>query len=301
MAENELKRLQQRISDLETELKVKDGDLGLFKDEIVKLNIRLMKLIEKITAEITTATSIHKILVPTEIPNIPGFDFSTKFEASSISGGDYYDIFELENKFRFGVILSSSSNYGMSSLLLAIFLKLSGQMEAKRGSAAHKIMEMVAGEVVRNLKDSQIVETSSVFYGSVDRRRFDFDFCHVGNIEAIHFKYGADSLDRLEAAGDMFTKNFKTPLVSQTISLNPRDRVILCSPGVFDAKNASGEGFGLDRLYKVVIENSKAATHDLRNEIFYQIKKFSGEQELTRDLTVLVMEVQDRVIKLAHN
>src|SRR4051812_41309253 len=106
MAEKDVKWLEQRINDLEKELKVKDGDLKLFREEVGDLNSRLSALIGKLGRELEVATAIHKILVPTEIANIPGFAFSTKFEASSISGGDYYDIFELEDKLRFGVLLS---------------------------------------------------------------------------------------------------------------------------------------------------------------------------------------------------
>src|SRR4051812_35517005 len=121
--------MQSRIRDLEDELKEKEKELGLFRDEVSKLNTQLEMLIDQTGLEVSLANSIHKFLVPTEIPNIPGFDFSSKYEASAISGGDYFDIFELEDRYRFGILLSCSSGYGMSAVLLSILMKLSSQME----------------------------------------------------------------------------------------------------------------------------------------------------------------------------
>ncbi len=81
--------------------------------------------------------------------------------------------------------------------------------------------------------------------------------------------------------------------------LGPRDRLILCTEGVYEAKNKSSEVFGKDRLAKLLLRAPRSGVHDVRNEILFQLEKFTETSEPQRDQTVVVTEVKDRVIKLA--
>src|SRR4051812_3967350 len=101
MADPKISLLEEPIKELESELADRNRDLATFRSELSKANTQLEKFIKQVAQELKIAGLIQKALVPTEFPNIPGFEFSTKFVPSSISGGDYFDIFEHEDKFRF--------------------------------------------------------------------------------------------------------------------------------------------------------------------------------------------------------
>ena len=60
-----------------------------------------------------------------------------------------------------------------------------------------------------------------------------------------------------------------------------------------------GESFGTERIYKSVIGKAKDSVHDVRNEILYRLRKHRNTEDVERDVTVLVAEVKDHVIKLA--
>jgi serine phosphatase RsbU (regulator of sigma subunit) len=84
----------------------------------------------------------------------------------------------------------------------------------------------------------------------------------------------------------------------EEISLDPRDKLILVSEGIVKALNEANEPYGEDRLFETILKNPRSGCHDLRNEIFFQVSKFADHREYIQDLTVLVMEVKDKVIKL---
>jgi phosphoserine phosphatase RsbU/P len=298
MAGNDSKALEQRIQDLERELKIKEHDLRLFRDEVSKLNEQLERFIGQLGQEIQLAHVIQKILVPTEITAIPGFEFSTKYEASHISGGDYFDIFELEDKFRFGILLASSSGHGMSALFLSVLLKLSGHYEARKGKSSHETLQLIAKEMVPNIPEG---DKCSVFYASVDRRVLDLNYCLAGQLVGLFHRHSDGRLERLENQVPPLERGFNQTMTSTVISLSPRDRIILCSQGLLAIKNAQGDLFEEERLYKIVLDKTKASTHELRNEILFQAKLFGDNRELEKDITVIVLEVQDRVLKLAKS
>lgn len=290
--------LKLRIRELETELGERERDLAVFRDELSRANSQLEKFIKQISQELKMASLIQKALVPTEFPNIPGFEFSTKFTPSPISGGDYFDIFEHEDKFRFGIVLASSSGYSMSALFLSVLLKMTGQLEARKGTPPDRILELMAKELVPNIQSH---DQANVFYAVIDRRNFEMTYSGAGRVIGLLYSFGSGKLQRLEWQTPAFQQGFHSSLSSSTLALGPRDRIILVSEGVVRALDPKGEAFGEDRLYKTILAAPRLGVHDLRNEIFYQIERFTQGRDLPQDLTVVVTEVKDRVIKLAKS
>ncbi|MES2854709.1 MAG: SpoIIE family protein phosphatase [Bdellovibrionota bacterium] len=293
-----IKSLKERINELEVELLDRERDLSVFRDELAKANSQLERFIKQIGQELKMASLIQKALVPTEFPNIPGFEFSTKFVPSPISGGDYFDIFEHEDKFRFGIVLASSSGYSMSALFLSVLLKMTGQLEARKGTPPDQILKMMGKDLIPSIQNN---DQANVFYGVVDRRGFELTYSGVGRIAALLFNYTTGKLQKLEVESQAFQKGFNGEFKSATISLNPRDRLILCSDGVARTLNPAGEAFGEERLYKTILAAPRLGVHDLRNEILYQVEKHAAGRDLPQDATVVVTEVKDRVIKLAKS
>ncbi|HEY1079735.1 MAG TPA: SpoIIE family protein phosphatase [Bdellovibrio sp.] len=290
--------LKERVSELEHELAVKEAELHRYRLELTKANSALEKLIHQVGQELKLAQSLQKLLSPTELPNVQGFDFSTKFLAGTRFGGDYFDIFEHEDKLKFGILISSASGYSLSSLLLSVIIKISSQMEARRGLEAHKVVALLAKEVIPHIQND---DKASLFYGVVDRRSYEIQYCSVGSIDGFLQVYGQEGLQELMPTGQALSKDFNTEPQSRTLQLNPRDRVILSTEGIKLSQNSLGVNWGGHGLSEAIMKAPKQGVHELRNEILFANEKYTGKAEPLRDQTLIVTEVKDRVIKLAKN
>lgn len=297
MTSHENDQFKKRIAALEKELAIREKDIDHYRYKLSEANVTLEKLTLQMELQLALLLKIQKKLTPTEFSNIPGFEFSFKFVPSKISGGDYFDIFEHETKSRFGIILTSASGYGISAMLLSILLKLSEPLKTKKGGAPSEVIRVLSEELREGMQDKN---ECHVFYGQVDRSSFDLNYCLAGDLLGLHYKYQQQELDKLQATGSALSKKEPGNLNSMNIHLNPRDRVIICSKGVLDARNKD-EFFGEERVYKAIMYTAQKEVHEIRNEILYQIKTFMGKEELPRDVTVFVLEVKDKVIKLARN
>lgn len=295
MAKKDARTPDQKIKQLEMELEDRERELLAFRKELGDVNVQLEKFINQMSNELQLASLIQRSLVPTEIPTIPGFEFSTKFVASPISGGDYFDIFELEDKMRFGIIMANSSGHGMASLFLSVLLKLTTQIEARKGLDPSEVSNNMTKEMqgAVNAKD-----TTNLFYGVIDRRRYTLTYSKAGNINSYIYNREQDKLVRLEATQGPIAKSSKPNQKSETISLDPRDKLIVTSEGLTKALNRSDEAFSEDRLFEHILKNPGAKCHDMRNEILFQLEKFTNGRDYIQDLSILVMEVKDKVIKL---
>lgn len=290
--------LKERISELEHELAVKEAELHRYRLELSKANGALEKMIHQISQELKLAQTLQKLLSPTELPNVQGFEFSTKFLPGTRSGGDYFDIFEHEDKLKFGILISSASGYSLSSLLLSVIIKISSQMEARKGLEPHKVVALLAKEVVPAIQNE---DKASLFYGVVDRRSYEMQYCSVGTIDGFLQVYGQDSLVELLPTGPSLGKDYNTEPQSHAIQLNPRDRVILATEGLKTAQNSLGVSWGGHGLAEAISRAPKQGVHELRNEILFANEKYTGKTDPVRDQTLIITEVKDRVIKLAKN
>ncbi len=289
--------LIERVRQLEGEVLEREQDLKRFRDELGRANQRLEVLITQLSQEVKLAHVIQKTLVPTEFPHIAGFEFSTKFIPSYISGGDYFDIFEHEDRARFGVIVSSASGHTMSALMLSVLLKMTSQLEARRSSAPHQVLESMFAQLKEHMSES---DQADIFYSLIDRRTFDMQYVRAGNLVVLHQNSLTGEVIALDSGLDPLNASFVSPIDSGVVSLGPRDRVVLCTRGVIEACNLKGENYGMERVTRSLISGPKRGVHELRNHILFEVNKFSQGAEPPRDQTLVVLEVKDKVIKLAR-
>lgn len=289
-------KLKKRVVELEQQLFLKENQLQSYRLQLTKTNNQLEKMIFQVNQELKIANQIQKFLSPTELPRISGFEFSSKFVPGSKKGGDYFDIFEHDDRMRFGLLLASSSGYAMSALLLSVLMKMSSRIESRRGLPPHETLTQIHTDMIPQLGDE---DRASLFYGLVDKRTYELHYTLVGNISGFCQTQGKESLEILETQGVPLSKNSNTQLRTCVLTLNSKDRLILCSDGIIQALSPEGEPWGTSRLVEAIRAVPRNGVHEIRNEILFRLEKFTGSTESTRDLTVLVMEAKDRIIKLA--
>jgi sigma-B regulation protein RsbU (phosphoserine phosphatase) len=294
---SEINGLKDRVRQLERELVDKDKDLKIYKSELKKLNHQISLLIDQIEGQLKVASQIQKILVPTEFPRFPGFEFSTRYVASAISGGDYFDIYGTQAKNHFGVILTASSGFGMSALLLSVLIKLTTHIESENPLSPSKSLTAIADDLKKSIQGN---DSASLFMGSFDRRELTFTYSGSGDLLAFYCEFEGE-VEILEIPGFPVVPSGSVHFTDKVIELDPKDRLVLVSPGIFRVQNNSGEEFGHQRVLQIVRDFADKGPHDLRNTIMFESQRFGEGQDPTKDATVVVIDVKDRVLKLARN
>ena len=289
-------QLIKRVQELESEVGEREADLKRFRGELAKANQRLEALIGQLAGELTLTASIQKALVPTELPHIAGFEFSSKFVPSLKVGGDYFDIFEHDDRLRFGVMMSSASGHAMSALLLGVLLRMTSQLEAKRGSEPHQVLQEMLNQMRENLGDA---DQADIFYSLIDRRSFELRFIRAGSVFALHQNFATGEVQAIGEATAPLTLQYSALKQSESVRLDARDRMVLCTRGVTETRNRDGEEYGLERVTRSFLTGPKRGVHELRNHLLFELNRFAGGALPERDQTLVVLEVKDKVIKLA--
>lgn len=288
MAENESQELKTKIAELEHQLKNKNDEVMIYRQELIKFSKQLDQLMSSVSVDMKFLAEIQKVLAPTHLPNIPGFEVSRKFVFGSKSGGDYFDFFEFEDKFRFGMMVASSSGYAMSAIFLSFILKFSHALQAKKGTPPEQILQRVGDELKAAAAP---LDLTHAFYAVIDRRDYSLRFCSVGKILGFYIAPNKP-ISILKSSVSPFGQQFDEILTSAQIELEADSRLCVVTDGLSDV-------LGIERITQILSENSKTSVHDLRNELLFQAQQKTGLAEPLRDQTVVVIEVAGRVIKLA--
>lgn len=298
MAKKDPRSPEQKIKALEEEVAEKEREILKIRQELDKVNRQLEGFIGQIGTQLHVALQIQKSLVPTEVPTIPGFEFSSKFVPSSVSGGDYFDIFELEDKMKFGVLMASSTSYGMASLFMSVLIKLTTKLEARRGMDPSDVLKHLLKELTQSFQTPN--DAVHIFYGVVDRRDLSLSYAAAGDGIGYVYKFSQDKLVVLSTKEPALNINSKPNFKTESISLDPRDRFVMASRGLRKLNNSAKAEYGSKEICDVILENYQSTIHQLRNEILFRAKKFVKSDEYPADVSVVVMKIKDRVLKLTQ-
>lgn len=288
--DDEVKILKKEIEDLKKLLQQKSVEVGQYKNELIQFSRKLDEVISQSQDELKLMIDLQRKLVPTEIPQIPGFEFSKKFVYGTDRGGDYFDVFPHSDKTKFGVVLSSASNYSVSSLVLSILLKFSDQIEAKKSQSSLEVVRWIADEISKSVQQKDFCQ---IIYVIIQRKELKLNFCSAGRILGF-YQSPQGQLSQLISNCEGLGAVVPEKLTEETVQLEPLSRLVFLTEGLLDVLSHQD-------VAQIIKENIKKSIHELRNSIFVKAQEISGLESPLRDQTVVVIEVKENIIKLAKS
>ena len=73
--------------------------------------------------------------------------------------------------------------------------------------------------------------------------------------------------------------------------LEDGDVILFCSDGVFEANDARGREFGVERLSQVVLDSRTQPARAIVEEVFTAVADFRGEARAKDDMTVVAIKI----------
>ena len=286
-------KLLKKIAEIEKLLQSKDSEISTYRNQLYQLSHQLDEMISTGETEFSALRQLFQNLVPTELPQINGFEFSRKFVYGTQSGGDYFDLFLNKDKFKWSLLISAAENYTTSAVILSQIINHSTLFSDKETSVSEKVKKFVTDITVAPVGEF------SLFFGQVDRRDLNFEFCCLGKICGIVTTPTMGSINNFmtqiisaESPGEKLSS--ANHMKSITLNLEPKSKVCFVTPGVLDV-------LPIQKLAAICQSMASQDVHKLRNEIFFQAEQQSGRTQPLRDQVVFVFEIKENLIKIARN
>jgi len=267
------------------------------KHSLHQLTTKTNLLIQQFEKDLGLAETIQKSLLPKVEPGIPGISLAVKYLPASGLGGDYYDIFELEDKRRFGLLVADSQTHGMAAALLTVLLKL--QLEELKNDfpdskslVTHLNNQITTGE--------SSASSLNLVYGILDRTNLSFEYCAAGPLRPLLWRNS--KLITLSQESNPPVGQLKNHSYHQSVfQLLPGDLLLFNTNGLEAPFKARGLSLleGISDAFASVQGNDPVL---FQNELLAQINRYKeAEEELPDDITLIQVAVDNKAIYLAQS
>ncbi len=270
-------------------LRIKDEHERLTEKtaEVARMNLRLRQAYQQIDGELELARRIQLSFLPQTLPEVPGARFAAHYVLCGRVGGDFYDVFRLDEG-RVGLYVADAMGHGVPAALLTIYVKKGVKAKEVFGQQYRLVPP---GEVLQRLNRDLIGEALSdqpfitMAYALFDHRERTLSFARAGHPYPLYVP--ADGAPRLWQVEGSLLGVFETSFPVQTHQLAAGDKVLLYTDGVDGACFEGCAPGGASLL-------ACAARHRARPiEEFVPTlaRELFGEGSQPDDLTMLGLEV----------
>jgi sigma-B regulation protein RsbU (phosphoserine phosphatase) len=257
--------------------------------EVNRINKRLQTAYHQIDQELQLASRIQESFLPQTLPQVPQARFAVHYRPSGHVGGDFYDVFRLDEH-HLGFYVADAMGHGIPASLLTIFVKKGVRAKEIFGQQYRLVPPgEVLGRLNRDMIDQHLSENPFITMAYVLLNFADgtLSFARSGHPYPLYLpREGPPELWRLEGT---LLGVFDAEYPVRTQRLRPGDKVLLYTDGM-DAACFEGQLPGTPSLLACADRHRALPIAELVGRLARDL--FSQTRQ-TDDLTILGVEMTD--------
>ncbi len=246
---------------------------------------------ERVNREIEIAREVQERLFPQEMPTLPGASVAGHCRPAQGVGGDYYDVFPLQDG-RLGLAIGDVSGKGISAALLMASLRASLRgvtLDNPRDFA--KLMDKVNRLVYEASADNRY---ATFFFGALNPATRVLDCVNAGHNAPLVLRQkpgGGAEILRLEADGPVVGLLPFAPYTEQSLQLEPGDLLVTYTDGISEAMTHDDEEWGEERMMAAAASARKGSAGQVLQTVFAEADKFTAGAPQHDDMTLLILKL----------
>ena len=255
--------------------------------EMHRINKRLQQLHQQIDYEMQLAQRIQSSFLPRTLPDVPRSRFAVHYLLRDRVGGDFYDVFRLDEH-HVGLYVADAMGHGVPASLLTIFVK-KGVFAKEVFGREYRLVppEEVLQRLNKDLIDQHLSEHPfiTMAYALYNHRDGVFRFARAGHPYPLYVpRMGEPTLWRQEG---LLLGVTETSFPARNYRLNPGDKVLLYSDGI-DTGRFEDHRPGSDSLLACAARHRQLPIQEFVDRL---ARNLFGASEQPDDLTLLGLEV----------
>ena len=236
--------------------------------------------------EFEEAREIQQGLLPSTIPQIPGYDISGAWQPARVVAGDYFDVFKLSES-KVALCVADVMGKGMPAALLMSNLQATVKAFASDGMPPKELCRKINRVISSNTGVGRFI---SFFYGLLDAEQERLVYANAGhNAPILQRRDG--TVIRLEEGGAVLGIFPDGNYEQGEVELGSGDSVLLFTDGVTEVRNAAEEEFGEERLIGLLAQNREFSAAEVQKRLLEAVTEFS-QGNFQDDATLVVMSVE---------
>ena len=265
-------------------------EIGELTENFNKMTNQLKQRLE-LKKNIDLAREVQQSLLPQQGLKFNGIDISGATLYCDETGGDYFDILESgEKKGKIGVVVGDVVGHGVGAALLMATVRALVRSSFQQSATLDGMMDNVNRLLYQDTSASGSFVT--LFCLELDQKEKIIRWVRAGHDPAFAINCRTGEFSEIKGEGVALGVDLDWKFSCNELPLSEDPQMILiCSDGIFEATNDSGDIFGKQRVYELLPDIIELESEKAVNHVIGEIQSFVKAASLDDDITVAVMRI----------
>ena len=240
---------------------------------------------ERIEREMQLARQIQETFLPDVLPEFKHWELDVRWETAREIGGDFYDIFKMENN-RIGLVIADVADKGLPAALYMTVSRTLIRASAANNRSPRKVLEEVNELLVNDSTDSMFI---TAIYCILSLDTGEMRYANAGHNLPLLYRRKTGQVEQLPKGGMALGIQKELNLVDHSITIRPGDALVLFTDGVTDLLSPEGEFLGEHRLVEMIQAHGKERIQDMLEALDDAFIEFRRGLSPADDITLLAI------------
>ena len=240
---------------------------------------------ERLDEEVELAREIQMSTLPTEMPEIPGYDLHGEFVPAQHAGGDLFDLVMLDGQLF--ILMGDATGHGFGPALSATQMQAMLRVAFRCGASLDEAYRHVNNQLEEDLPDDRFI---TAFMGFLDPDEHKVDYHSGGQAPILHFHAQGERCD-FHPPSTFPVGVLPLDIVSepQRLELARGDLLVLLSDGVYEYENRQGVQFGIERVERLLRYHHRLPMEELSKQILAAVYEYGRGVSQEDDITIVLI------------
>ena len=256
--------------------------IGLF----CVLLVLILELKDKLLAhgELESGRAVQQAMTPEKAPLIPGWNVWLFTRSANEVGGDLVDFLRL-NGDRSGIAIGDVAGKGLGAALFMV--KIQATLRAL--APDHGSLPGLASKLnAILLRDGMPTRFASLIFIRIDATPGTLRYVNAGHMPPfVVTQHGVTEMPKGNVALGLSADAVYT---DQEVPLEPGQSFVVYSDGLTEARNETGEFYGLDRLKVLCAQLNGVSAQAMGERVVAEVARFEGDARRNDDLSLVILQ-----------
>lgn len=235
------------------------------------------------------AAEIQRSLLFEDPPGFEGYDIACHSLATEEVGGDFYDFHDLGDDV-YGLAIGDASGHGLPAALVVRDVVTGLRMGIEKELKIAHVFAKLNRVIHRSRLSSRFV---SVFYAEMEADG-NLVYVNAGHPPPILFfrdpRPGRPADQELHVGGTVIGPLPEVRFRRGFARLHPGEVLVMCTDGILERPDASGDFYGTERLRQLVVGHQDRGAQEILDRLFEDVTAHGRGRPWDDDATVVVVK-----------
>lgn len=248
---------------------------------------------KKLHEDLERARKAQRRMLPSKVPEIPGYEIDVFFCGCEEVSGDFYDFIPLPDG-SVGIDMGDISGHGIDAGIVMGMVKKAFSLRAQSGADPVTVAAQVNADIFPELETATFI---TAIYGVLDPNQHVFRFVRCGHTFPVLYHAATRAVEEVASDGVVLGSVREPKFTNKTklkeIALEPGDSVTFFTDGITEAMTKDSEEFGPEATNAAIERHGPTNARGVIEGLIGAIRIFTGGHPQADDQTLIVIRRKD--------